>query len=141
MIVIEAVGVGLEVELNVAVREVVSAAVDVDKPVIVLDADELAVSLDVRDGLAPSEIVGDDEDVILEVREESGKSLDVFVPVAETVSEPDNEAVGVTVADGVFVALSVAVALEESEILEVIEADAPFVRELVGVREIDRERL
>ena len=122
-------------------REGVSAAVDVDKPVIVLDADELAVSLDVRDGLAPSEIVGDDEDVILEVREASGKSLDLFVPEVVTVSEPEDEAVGVTVAEGVCVALPVAVALEESEILEVIEADAPFVRELVGVREIDRERL
>ena len=122
-------------------REGVSAAVGVDKPVIVLDTDGLAVSLDVHDGLAPSEIVGDGDDVMLEVREESGKSLDVFVPVAETVSEPDNEAVGVTVADGVFVTLTVAVALEESEILEVIEADAPFVTELVGVGEIDGKRL
>ena len=82
-------------------REGVSAAVDVDKPVIVLDADELAVSLDVRDGLAFNEIVGDDDAVILEVREASGKSLDVFVPEVVTVSEPEDEAVGVTVADGV----------------------------------------
>ena len=56
----------------------------------------------------------------------------VLLPVEVKVSEPEEEDVIVLVADGVFVALTVGVALEESEIVEVIEAEAPFERELVG---------
>ena len=141
MIVINALGVGVEVDDDVAVQEGVSTAVGVDKPVIVLLAEELDVSLDVRDGLAPGESVGDDEDVILAVSEGSGTPLDVLDPVEVNVSDPDEDAVGVTVDDGVLVAVLVAVALEESEILEVIDAEAPFERELVGVREIELDKL
>ena len=119
--------------LEVEVREGVSTAVGVDNPVIVLVAEGLEVSLDVRDGLAPTEIVVEDEDVTLVVREGSGKPLAVLLPVELKVSEPDEEAVGVKVDDGVLVALTVAVTLDESEILEVIDAEAPFERELVGV--------
>ncbi len=53
MIVISALGVGVEVDDDVAVRESVAKADGVDKPVSVLLAEELDVSLDVRDGLAP----------------------------------------------------------------------------------------
>ena len=141
MIVINALGVGVEVDDDVAVRDGVSTAVGVTKPVIVLLAEELDVSLDVRDGLAPGESVGDDEDVILAVSEGSGTPLDVLDPVEVNVSDPDEDAVGVTVDDGVLVAVLVAVALEESEILEVIDAEAPFERELVGVREIELDKL
>ena len=136
-----ALGVGVEVDDDVAVREGVSTADGVDKPVIVLLAERLEVSLDVHDGLAPIESVGDDEDVTLAVRESNGKLLAVLLVVEVNVSEPEEEAVGVTVADGVLVELSVAVALEESAILEVIEADAPSVREPVGVRDIELDRL
>ena len=128
-----AVGEGVEVLLEVAVREGVSTAEGVDKPVIVLLADGLEVSLDVRDGLASRESVGDDEDVPLAVSEGSGKLLSVLLPVEVKVSEPDVDAVGVKLAEGVLVAVFVAVALEESEILEVIDADAPFETDPVGV--------
>ncbi len=141
MIVINALGVGVEVDDDVAVRDGVSTAVGVDKPVTVLLAEELDVSLDVRDGLAPGESVGDNEDVTLEVSEGSGKPVDVLDPEEVTVSEPDEEAVIELVAEGVFVAVVVAVALEESEILDVIEADAPFERDPVGVRDFELERL
>ena len=141
MIVINALGVGVEVDDDVAVRDGVSTAVGVNKPVTVLDAEELDVSLDVRDGLAPGESVGDDEDVTLAVSEGSDMPLNVLDAVEVKVSEPDEEDVGVTVAEGVFVALIVAVALEESEILEVIEAEAPFETELVGVRDIELDKL
>ncbi len=127
--------------LEVEVRDGVSIAVGVDKPVIVLLAEELDVSLDVRDGLAPVESVGDDEAVTLEVSEASGKPLAVLLPVEDKVSEPDEQAVGENVADGVFVALTVAVALEESEMLGVIEGEAPFVTDPVGVRDFELERL
>jgi len=141
VIVINALGVGVEVDDNVAVREGVSTAVGVDKPVFVLVADGLDVSLDVRDGLAPVESVGDDEDVILAVSEGSGKPVAVLVVVEVNVSVPEDEDVGVTVDVGVVVVLTVAVALEESEILEVIEAEAPFEREDVGVRDIDLDKV
>ncbi len=141
MIVIDALGVGVEVDDDVAVREGVSTADGVDKPVFVLVAEELDVSLDVRDGLAPVESVGDDEDVTLAVREASGKPLAVLVVVEVKVSEPDEEAVGVKVDDGVFVAVLVAVALEESEILDVIDADAPFETDPVGLRDIELDKL
>ena len=124
---------GVEVDDDVAVRDGVSTAVGVDKPVIVLLAEELDVSLDVRDGLAFRESVGDDEDVKLAVSEGSGKLLADLLPVEVKVSEPDVDAVIVLVGEGVLVALTVAVALEESEILEVIDAEAPFETELVGV--------
>ena len=122
-------------------REGVSRADNVDKPVRVLVTDGLEVSLDVRDGLAPREIVGDEDGELLAVSEGRGKPLNVLDPVEVKVSEPDEEAVDVTVADGVLVALTVAVALEESEILEVIDADAPFERELVGFRNIELDKL
>jgi hypothetical protein len=141
VIVINALGVGVEVEDEVAVREGVSWAVGVDKPVKVLVADELDVSLDVRDGLAPGESVGEDDDVTLAVSVRIGKLLAVLLLVEVTVSEPDEEDVIVLVGDGVFVALTVAVALEESEILEVIEADAPYERELVGDWDIELDKL
>ena len=133
MIVINALGVGVEVDDDVAVREGVSTAVGVDKPVIVLVADGIDVSLDVRDGLAPGESVGEEEGELLEVSEGSGTPLDVLDPEEVKVSEPDVDAVGVKLAEGVLVAVFVAVALEESEILDVIDADAPFETELVGV--------
>jgi len=136
-----ALGVGVEVEDDVAVREGVATAVGDDKPVFVLVAEGLDVSLDVTDGLAPIESVGDDEDVTLAVSEGSGKPVAVLLPVEVTVSEPEEVDVTVLVADGVFVAVTVGVALDESEILEVIEAEAPFVRELVGVRDIDLDKL
>ncbi len=101
MIVINALGVGVEVDDDVAVQEGVSIADSVDEPVIVLDAEELDVSLDVRDGLAPVESVGDDEDVTLAVSEGSGRPLNVLDVEEVTVSEPDEEAVGENVADGV----------------------------------------
>ncbi len=141
MIVINALGVGVEVDDDVAVREGVSIADSVDKPVIVLDAEELDVSLDVHDGLAPVESVGDDEDVTLAVSEGSGSPLNVLDVEEVTVSEPDEEDVGDKVAEGVFVALTVGVTLEESEILEVIDAEAPFERDPVGVRDFELERL
>ena len=141
MIVIVAVGEGDEVLLDVAVREGVSTAVGVDKPVTVLVAEGLAVSLEVTDGLAPIDIVGDDEAVTLEVSEASGKPLAVLLPVEVKVSEPDEQAVGENVADGVLVALTVAVTLEESEILEVIDAEAPLETDPVGVRDFELERL
>ena len=141
MIVINALGVGVEVGDDVAVRDGVSTAVGDDEPVIVLLAEELDVSLDVRDGLAPVESVGDDEDVTLAVSEGSGKLLGVLDAVDVNVSVPEEEAVIVPVAEGVFVAVVVAVALEESEILEVMEADAPFETEPVGVRDFELERL
>ena len=141
MIVINALGVGVEVDDDVAVREGVSTAVGVDKPVIVLLAEELDVSLDVRDGLAFKESVGDDEDVTLAVSEGSDMPLNVLDVVEVNVSEPDEEAVIELVAEGVFVALTVGVTLEESEILEVIEAEAPFERDPVGVRDFELERL
>ena len=114
-------------------REGVSRADNVDKPVRVLVAEGLEVSLDVRDGLAPREIVGDEDGELLAVSDGRGKALTVLDPVEVKVSEPDEEAVDVTVADGVLVPDTVAVALEESEILDVIDADAPIERELVGV--------
>ncbi len=132
---------GVDDDDDVAVREGVSTAVGDDNPDIVLLAEELDVSLDVRDGLAPGESVGDDEDVILAVNEGSGKPLTVLDPDEVKVSEPDEQAVMVLVAEGVFVALTVAVTLEESEILEVIEAEAPFERDPVGVRDFELERL
>jgi len=141
VIVIVPVEEGEEVLLEVEVRDGVSIAVGVDKPVIVLLAEGLDVSLDVREGLAPTEIVGDDEAVTLEVREASGKPLAVLLPVEVKVSEPDEEAVGVRVDEGVLVAVLVAVALEESEMLDVIEAEAPFETDPVGVRDIELERL
>ncbi len=98
-----------------------------------LVADGLDVSLDVRDGLAPGESVGDDDDVTLAVSVRIGKLLAVLLLVEVNVSEPDAEAVGVKVDVGVAVALTVPVALEESEILAVIDAEAPFETELVGV--------
>ncbi len=51
--------------------------------------------------------------------------------------------VPLTVADdvGVVEAVVVAVALEESEILEDIDAEAPFEIDPVGVRDIELERL
>jgi len=107
----------------------------------VLLAEELDVSLDVRDGLAPIEIVGDDDDVPLAVSEGNGKPLAVLLLVEVTVSEPDEEDVGVKVDVGVDVALTVAVILEESEILEVIDADAPFETDPVGVRDIELDKL
>ena len=136
-----ALGVGGEVEDDVAVREGVATAVGDDKPVFVLVAEGLDVSLDVTDGLAPIESVGDDEDVTLAVSEGSGKPVAVLLPVEVTVSEPDEEAVIELIAEGVFVALTVGVTLEESEILEVIEAEAPFERDPVGVRDFELERL
>ncbi len=136
MIVINALGVGVEVDDDVAVRDGVSTAVGVDKPVIVLVADELDVSLDVRDGLATGESVGDDDDVTLAVSEGSGRPLGVLGPVDVNVSEPDKEAVIELVAEGVFVALTVGVTLEESETLGVIEAEAPLETDPVGVRDL-----
>ncbi len=53
MIVINALGVGVEVDDDVEVRDGVSTAVGDDKPVVVLLTEVLDVSLDVRDGLAP----------------------------------------------------------------------------------------
>ena len=114
-------------------REGVSRADNVDKPVVVLVAEGLDVSLDVRDGLAPREIVGDDEDVPLAVSEGSGKLLAVLLPVEVNESEHDEDAVGVKVDEGVLVAETVAVTLDESEMLEVIDADAPFETDPVGV--------
>ena len=77
----------------------------------------------------------------LEVSEASGKPLAVLLPVEVKVSEPDEQAVGENVADGVLVALTVAVTLEESEILEVIDAEAPLETDPVGVRDFELERL
>ena len=133
MIVINALDVGVKVDDDVAVREGVSTAVGVDKPVVVLLAEELDVSLDVRDGLASIESVGVNEDVTLAVSVRIGKPLAVLLLVEVNVSEPDAEAVGVIVDVGVAVALTVFVALEESDILAVIDAEAPFETELVGV--------
>ena len=133
MIVINALGVGVDVDDDVAVQEGVFRAVGVEKPVTVLDAEGLEVSLDVRDGLAPREIVGDEDGDLLAVSDGRGKPLTVLDPVEVKVSEPDEEDVIVLVAEGVLVAVTVAVALEESEILEVIDAEAPIERELVGV--------
>ena len=141
MIVINALGVGVEVDDDVAVRDGVSTADGVDKPVIVLLKEGLDVSLDVRDGLAPVESVGDGEDVTLAVSEGSGRPLNVLDVEEVTVSEPDEEDVIVLVAEGVVVAVLVAVTLEESEILEVIDAEAPFETELVGVRDIELDKL
>ena len=141
MTVINALGVGVEVDDDVEVRDGVSAAVGVDKPVVVLLAEVLEVSLDVRDGLAPVESVGEDEGELLEVSEGSGTPLNVLDPEEVTVSEPEEVDVIVLVADGVFVAVTVGVTLEESEILEVIEAEAPFERDPVGVRDFELERL
>ena len=107
MIVINALGVGVEVDDDVAVREGVSRAEGVDKPVIVLLADGLDVSLDVREGLASIDSVGEAEDVTLAEGERSGRALNVLDTVEVTVSEPDEEDVIVLVADGVFVALTV----------------------------------
>ena len=133
MIVISALGVGGVVDDDVAVREGVATAVGVDKPVLVLVAEGLDVSLDVRDGLAPVESVGDDEDVTLAVSEGSGRPINVLDVEEVTVSEPDEEDVIVLVAEGVLVADTVAVTLDESEMLEVIDADAPFETDPVGV--------
>ena len=133
MIVIKALGVGVEVDDDVAVRDGVSTAVGVDEPVVVLLTEVVEVSLDVRDGLAPTESVGDDEDVALAVSEGSGRPLNVLDVEEVTVSEPDEEDVTVLVAEGVVVAVLVAVTLEESEILEVVDAEAPFETEPVGV--------
>ena len=136
-----ALGVGVVVEDDVAVREGVATAVGDDKPVFVLVAEGLDVSLDVTDGLAPGESVGDDDDVTLAVKEGSGKLLALLLPVEVIESVPDDEDVMVQVADGVLVALTVAVALDESEILEVIDAEAPFETEPVGLRDFELERL
>ena len=133
MIVINALGVGVEVDDDVVVRDGVSTADGVSKPVNVLLAEGLDVSLDVREGLAPVESVGEDEAVTLEVREGRGRPLVVLDAVEVTVSEPEEEAVIVLVADGVLVAVLVAVALDESEILDVIEAEAQTDKEVVGV--------
>ena len=80
-------------------REGVSTADGVDKPVIVLVTEGLEVSLDVRDGLAPIESDGEDESVTLAVSEGSDKLLIVLLLVEVNVSEPDEDAVGVTVDD------------------------------------------
>ena len=124
---------GVKVDVDVAVREGVSPAVGVDKPVVVLLAEGLDVSLDVRDGLASIESVGVNEDVKLAVSVRIGKLLAVLLLVEVKVSELDEEEVGVKVDVGVDVALTVRVALDESEILVVIDAEAPFETELVGV--------
>ena len=141
MIVIVAVGEGVEVLLEVAVREGVSTADGVDKPVIVLLIEGLDVSLDVRDGLAPIESGGEEDGELLAVSEGSGKLLNVLDAVEVNVSEPDVDAVGVKLDDGVLVALTVAVALEESDIVDVIDADAPDERDPVGVRDIELDKL
>ncbi len=85
--------------------------------------------------------MGEEEGELLEVSEGSGTPLDVLDPEEVTVSEPDEEAVIELVAEGVFVALTVGVTLEESEILEVLEAEAPFVTDPVGLRDFELERL
>ena len=141
MIVIDALGVGVEVDDEVAVREGVSTADGVDKPVVVLVAEGLDVSLDVRDGLAPIESGGEEDGELLAVSEGSGKLLAVLDAVEVIESEPDEEAVCVMVADGVLVADTVAVALEESDIVDVIDAEAPFETEPVGVRDIELDKL
>ena len=96
---------GVEVDDDVAVRDGVSTAVGVAKPVIVLLAEELDVSLDVRDGLAPVESVGDDEDVTLAVSEGSGRPLNVLDVVELGVFEDVD--VPLTVADDVGVLVAV----------------------------------
>ena len=90
---------GVEVDDDVAVREGVTSAVCVNKPVTVLVAEGLDVSLDVRDGLEPVESVDEDEGVELAVSEGSGKLLAVLLLEEVNVSEPDEDAVGVTVDD------------------------------------------
>ncbi len=64
-----------------------------------------------------------------------GSGLDVCEGLAPIESVEDGVLVGLTVASAV-VAL-----LDESELLEVIEAEAPFVIELVGVDNIEVIRL
>ncbi len=57
--------------------------------------------------------------------------------VENEVEVPDD----VPLPEGVFVALTVAVTLDDLEILEVIDAKAPFVTDPVGVRDFELERL
>jgi hypothetical protein len=101
---------------------------------LIVDVDEaVPLSLPVIEGPAPfvTDAVGECEIDLerLSVVDDVGEG----VAVLDDESEPDEEAVGVKVPEAVLVALTVAVALEESEILGVIDADAPIERELVGV--------
>jgi len=69
--------------------------------------------------------------------ETEGDSLNVLLPVELGVSVVDGVAEGVRVPVGVSVALIDAVTLADSETLDVIEEDAPAVKDAVGVRELD----
>jgi hypothetical protein len=101
---------------------------------LIVDVDEaVPLSLPVIEGPAPfvTDAVGECEVDLerLSVVDDVGEG----VAVLDDESEPDEEAVGVKVPEAVLVALTVAIALEESEILGVIDADEPTERELVGV--------
>ncbi len=113
----------------------VSVELGVCFPVSVLLADTLGVSLAVRDALSPREMEPVIDGVALPERLSDEDAARDVEAVPDGVSELDVEAVGVSVDDGVPLPLIVAVTLEESDTLAVIDALAPMVTEPVGVEE------
>jgi hypothetical protein len=119
-------------KLNTSVGAVPELEEVEDAGNIMLELVPLSLCADVIefDGVVVCEGVPDAVPVIELVAVLEKEEVLLVVEVNESV--PDEEDVIVLVGDGVIVALTVAVALGESEILEVIEADAPYERELVG---------
>ena len=132
-----ALAVGVTVELAVLVCVDVRAAEGDSAPLSVPLADGLGVSLLERDALSPEDIdvvgVGVLLGVMDGVEEISREAVEDGEGVSELVLVPD----GVSVAVGVPLPLELAVALDESETLGVMEALAPTVTEPVGDADAD----
>ncbi len=132
-----ALAVGVTVELAVLVCVDVRAAEGDSAPLSVPLADGLGVSLLERDALSPEDIdvvgVGVLLGVMDGVEEISREAVEDGEGVSELVLVPD----GVSVAVGVPLPLELAVVLDESETLGVMEALAPTVTEPVGDTDAD----
>ena len=132
-----ALAVGVTVELAVLVCVDVRAAEGDSAPLSVPLADGLGVSLLERDALSPEDIdivgVGVLLGVMDGVEEISKETVEDGEGVSELVLVPD----GVSVAVGVPLPLELAVVLDESETLGVMEALAPTVTEPVGDTDAD----
>ncbi len=137
----ESVTVALAVEvgvpLDVRVREGVAEGLDVGELDSEPVADALGVSLAVREALAPRDSDGVIDGVALAVADGDTDGITEALDDADAVPDPVVDGVGVGDDDGVTLPLTLAVALGESEILPVMEAEAPLLTELVGVDESD----
>lgn len=139
-------GVPLGVGVGVGVSEAVGVALEVRtlearrglaEPI----SDALGVLLGVREGLAPMERGDVTEAVQLAVTVSDDELLAVLLAVPVGDSDVEELEDGVSVPVGVPVALFEAVALEESDTLGVMDADAPTVTDAVGDREIEAARV